>query len=528
MTSISSDNSSRSLPGSHGLDVTTEQGIVRGWRGSVSNHWTAIPYANELTTTRDFFSLPTAPTTYPGGFLDANRHRRGSRHTLSIAAPLGAGSESSATGSDSPSLSIPDAPLPVVVFIHGGRYEMGEADSMWYRGKNFARDNCVYVALNYRLRFEGFLPLADDHSVQKGTSAGQKTTQKTQFRGVEDIFCALDWIHRNIASFGGDPDNVTLMGQSAGGGLTHWVLSDPRSEGLAHRGICLSMGLPREGWSGRVKTARKVLGGPLTMEHVSSLSREELRSAYDAFATKFSSDCAVGPYPWDPVQLRTVPMIMGSMRDEFVRVPFAAKWDEKHSSRNPLTRLAARAVALYAAKALGMGTGVASKSTMAKRVRRIRAYYRHERKEPLFRPLGHLIGDATIRRFVIAALDAQGAKAPTWAYEFHGGDSTVAFGTHHKEADAQHCGDLPLVFDDVKSVPDSVREFCGTNAPKRLQPLASRFHQLVVDFAHGREPDWPQYDPDGERLTKLFDMNDGSESVASDPLRKVRHFFPVR
>ncbi len=125
------------------LDVITEQGTVRGWRGAVADHWTAIPYANELNTTRDLFSPPSAPATYEGGALLADRNRRGSRHTLSVATPIGA--------------CHTDATRPVIVFIHGGRYEMGEADSMWYRGANFARDNCVYVAINYRLRFEGFL-----------------------------------------------------------------------------------------------------------------------------------------------------------------------------------------------------------------------------------------------------------------------------------------------------------------------------------------------------------------------------------
>ena len=538
------------------LDVPTEQGTVRGWRGSIARHWTAVPYANDLTTSEDFFSPPSAPGPYSNDFLEASRHRLGSRHTLSIAAPLDAGSLAPVTEADASSTnsnsstsstsSTSDAPLPVVVFIHGGRYEMGEADSLWFRGRNFARDNCVYVSLNYRLRFEGFLPLADEPAAPAQTVAGVKTSthvsegsglqqpnefpptqfQPTQFRGVEDIFFALHWIHRNIAGFGGDPHNVTLMGQSAGGALTHCVLSDPRSEGLAHRGVCLSMALPRQGWPDRVQTARRVLGGSLTLEHLSTLNRAELKRAYDRFAARYFSDCAVGPYPWDPKQLRAVPMIMGSMRDEFVRFPFATKWDEKLSSRNPFTKFVARSVILGAAKALGMGSSVASKPTMAGLIRQLRSYYRQERTQRPYRPLGHLIGDSTVRRFVVAALEAQGPMAPTWAYEFHSGDGPVPAGAHHKDADAQHCGDLPLVFDDVESAPDFVRDFCGANAAERLRPLATRFHQVVVDFAHGRNPDWPQYDPSDGRLTKLFDMNDGTEAVASDPWREVRRFFP--
>ncbi|WP_426706732.1 carboxylesterase family protein [Corynebacterium auriscanis] len=489
------------------LDIATEQGTVRGWRGEVADHWTAVPYANDLATTADLFSLPTAPSPYPDGLLIADRSRRGSRHTLSIASPAGA--------------SLSDAARPVVVFIHGGRYEMGEADSLWYRGSNFARDNCVYVAVNYRLRFEGFLPLADEPDVAQ-------SQRRPIYRGVEDIFCALQWVQRNIASFGGDPSNVTLMGQSAGGALTHWVLSDPRSQGLVHRGVCLSMGLPRTGWPERVDMARKVLGGPLTMDYLGSLNRQQVKSAYEGFAAKYPSDCAVGPFPWDPTALRDLPMIMGSMRDEFVRTPIATKWDPYFTSKNPAKRLVARAVAVLVAKTMGLGIGVASKTNWRALTHDLRAYYRYESGEQPFRPIGHMVGDSTIRRFVSAALEARG-DAPTWAYEFHSGSGVPSQHSpeqYCKDSDAQHCGDLPLVFDDLTTEPESVEGFCGKDAPARLQPLATRFHNIVVDFAHGKDPDWPRYQPHGERLTKLFDMSDCSESVASDPLREVRRLFP--
>lgn len=510
-----STTSASSISPDH-LDVTTEQGTVRGWRGAVADHWTAIPYANELNTTRDLFSPPSAPATYEGGALLADRNRRGSRHTLSVATPIGA--------------CHTDATRPVIVFIHGGRYEMGEADSMWYRGANFARDNCVYVAINYRLRFEGFLPLADEESTSvtghTDVPAQSEHSKETAFRGLEDIFHALEWVQKNIARFGGDPHNVTLMGQSAGGALTHVVLSDPRSKGLVHRGVCLSMGLPRAGWPTRIEFARKVLGGPLTLDHVSGLSQSDVKDAYDTFAAKYPADCAVGPYPWDPSRLRDVPMIMGSMRDEFVRTPIAARWDRLGLEGNPVQKLMAKAVTLVAAQTMGLGAGVASKTNWLALPKAVSEYRRYSRNEKLFRPLGHIVGDSTIRRFVTAALDARDSHAPTWAYEFHSSAEIATPGAHHRESDAQHCGDLPLVFDDLGSVTESVEEFCGEDAQQRLQPLATRFHQVVVDFAHGKEPDWPRYESDGEKLTKLFDMNDCSESVASDTLREVRRFFP--
>lgn len=520
MTSPSSQGPVSSVPHTPDttdvLDVLTKQGTIRGWRGNVADHWTAIPYANDLNSSHELFLPPSAPHPLPGGFLLTDRNRKGTRHTLSVATPHGASST--------------DATLPIVVFIHGGRYEMGEADSMWYRGENFARDNCVYVAINYRLRFEGFLPLVDEDpeptSGDKGAPDPDEPQGETTFRAVEDIFYALRWVQDNIAQFGGDPTNVTLMGQSAGAALTHWVLSDPRSEGLVHRGVCLSMGLPRTGWPSRIKAARKALGGPLTLDQVSGLSRKQLKSAYEDFAAEYPTDCAVGPYPWDPARVRDIPMIIGSMRDEFVRTPVATKWDKAGASDKRSQRIAARAFTLLAAQTMGLGAGAASKPKRSNLPQAMRAYRQYIRSEKPFRPLGHIVGDSTIRRFVAAALEARKPGAMTWAYEFHSSSGEVAPGTHHKESDAQHCGDLPLVFDDLSSVADRVKEFCGQGAEERLQPLATRFHQIIVNFAHGKNPDWPQYDPNGERLTKLFDMNDCSESVASDPLRQVRRFFP--
>jgi carboxylesterase type B len=108
------------------------------------------------------------------------------------------------------------AGLPVMVWIHGGMFEVGSGAS--YDGSRFARDGVVCVTLNYRVGAEGFLYLGDG----------------TANLGLLDQVAALEWVRENIAAFGGDSENVTIFGQSAGANPL-WALwstercSPPRS-----------------------------------------------------------------------------------------------------------------------------------------------------------------------------------------------------------------------------------------------------------------------------------------------------------
>ncbi len=113
------------------------------------------------------------------------------------------------------------AGCPVMVWIPGGGFEsrMGAHD-----GSRFARDGIVCVTINYRPAAEGFLYL------------GEGNTN----RGLLDQVAALEWVQANIAAFGGDPGNVTIFGESAGGMSVGMLLSMPRADGLFRRAIAQS------------------------------------------------------------------------------------------------------------------------------------------------------------------------------------------------------------------------------------------------------------------------------------------------
>ncbi|MEU0695618.1 carboxylesterase family protein [Streptomyces niveus] len=116
------------------------------------------------------------------------------------------------------------AALPVMVFVHGGGFVAGSTRSALYDGTGFARDGVVLVTLNYRLGIGGFLDIP-------GAPAN---------RGLLDVVAALRWVRENIAAFGGDPDNVTLFGQSAGATVVGGVLATPEATGLFRRAIVQS------------------------------------------------------------------------------------------------------------------------------------------------------------------------------------------------------------------------------------------------------------------------------------------------
>jgi para-nitrobenzyl esterase len=113
---------------------------------------------------------------------------------------------------------------PVMVWIHGGAFVIGTKDASVHDGSAFAKSGVVCVAINYRLGIDGFLPIP-----------GVPTNL-----GLRDMIFALEWVKRNIAAFGGDPDNVTAFAESAGGMALSDLVTSPLAKGLFKRAIIQS------------------------------------------------------------------------------------------------------------------------------------------------------------------------------------------------------------------------------------------------------------------------------------------------
>ncbi len=116
--------------------------------------------------------------------------------------------------------------LPVMVWLHGGAFLGGTSDALSYDGAGLARAGVVVVTVNYRVGYEGFGWVSDAPAN----------------RGILDQLAALHWVHNNIAAFGGDPDNLTIFGESAGGTSVATLLGGSAGTGLFRRAIAQSVG----------------------------------------------------------------------------------------------------------------------------------------------------------------------------------------------------------------------------------------------------------------------------------------------
>jgi para-nitrobenzyl esterase len=218
------------------LEITTELGTVRGTESAVEG-------------VRAFLDMPFAAA--PSG---ENRWREPQPRepydgTLDATSPAPScpQPEDSALGaltpippSDEDCLSVnvwapTDAEgLPVMFWIHGGGLGSGSASQDYYIGDDLAAEGAVVVSANYRLGPFGFLATEQLAEESEDGSFGNY--------GLADQQAALEWVQANVTRFGGDPDNVTIFGESAGGGSVCGHLASPASEGLFHRAIIQSGG----------------------------------------------------------------------------------------------------------------------------------------------------------------------------------------------------------------------------------------------------------------------------------------------
>ena len=218
------------------LEITTELGVVRGTDSAIDGvrAFLTLPYAAEPTGENRW--RPPQPREPYDGSLDAT--------TPGGSCPQDVGSSTArfttipTPGEDCLSLNVwapADADgLPVMFWVYGGGLRAGSAHQPYYVGDDLAAEGVVVVSANYRLGAFGFL--ATDELADEGDDGSYGNY------GLADQAAALEWVQSNIAAFGGDPDNVTIFGESAGGGSVCAHLASPMSEGLFDRAIIESGG----------------------------------------------------------------------------------------------------------------------------------------------------------------------------------------------------------------------------------------------------------------------------------------------
>jgi para-nitrobenzyl esterase len=162
----------------------------------------------------------------------------------------------------------PDEKLPVLVYVPGGAFTGGSGDVKVYNGEGLAQKGVIVVTINYRVGVLGFLALKELTAESPDSSSGNY--------GLLDQVAALSWVKRNIQAFGGDPENVTVSGQSAGAQSVYFLTASPLAKGLFQRAIAES-----SPYSSRRRTLSREIAektGQHLMDTLGVKSLKELRT----------------------------------------------------------------------------------------------------------------------------------------------------------------------------------------------------------------------------------------------------------
>jgi para-nitrobenzyl esterase len=219
--------------------------------------------------------------------------------------------------------ALDNRPRPVMVWMHGGGFSAGSGNYLLYDGTNLAKkEDVVVVSVNHRLNIFGFLHLAD--------IGGDKWAQSTNV-GVQDLVASLEWVRDNIENFGGDPDRVTIFGQSGGGGKTTTLMAMPSASGLFHRSIAQSGSTFRGTTASDASAGAEQLLAKLglrtnQLDRLQTLDFRQIQDAY--YSQPRIPRLGTGPvidgkilprHPWDPTApsySASVPLMVGSTETE--------------------------------------------------------------------------------------------------------------------------------------------------------------------------------------------------------------------
>jgi para-nitrobenzyl esterase len=369
---------------------------------------------------------------------------------------------------------------PVMVWIHGGAFRFGSGSARFYDGGDFAKDGVILVSINYRLGALGFF-------AHPALTRAEAPNAALGNYGIMDQLAALRWVKRNISAFGGDPGNVTVFGESAGGVSVLTLLSLPSAPGLFARAIVESGGgwetqrtLADEEKKGVALAAGAGLGADATPDQLRALPAEALLNAPMSIA-------GVGPFldgrfikegftrAFAGGREAGVPLIIGSNSDEaslmkLFNIPASAV----------TSRMTADVRSLYSGSDDVVGPQVFTDSVMGAPARWIAAQ--------------------------------ASAGAPSFLYHF----SYVPTLRRNSVPGAAHGSEIPFVFGSWPSVFDNL-------ASPDDHAMEALVHACWVAFAKTSKPacggmTWPAYTPANDTL-----MEFGEKSGPETGFRKAQY-----
>ncbi len=372
---------------------------------------------------------------------------------------------------------------PVMVWIHGGGFEMGSGSSPLYHGEAFARSGVVLVTLNYRLGALGFLELGGLDPAYAGSGN----------LGLLDQVAALEWVRSNAAAFGGDPDDVTIFGESAGGMSVSLLMAMPRARGLFHRAIAQS---------GAAAAGRDPADA--RADATAFLAEAGLDSVQDAVDADVTTLLAAHAR-MSAARMADPEAAVRAHGNPLAFLPFRPVADGGEVPADPLAAIAggaAAGVALVTGTTLEewklfalMAPPVTDEAALLDRLALLcdrpaeaLAAYRAELPDASLSDLEcAVLTDVVFRVPASDLADAHAPHAPVHQYRWDW-SSPVGGGM----IGASHAIEIPFVFDLVED--QRLHVFVGPEAPK---PLARAVHEAWVTFATTGTPaadglpDWP-------------------------------------
>ena len=394
---------------------------------------------------------------------------------------------------------------PVFVYFHGGAFNNGSVTSNLYDGVRLSRrGDLVVVTVNHRLNGFGFLYLGDLGGPEFADSGNA---------GMLDLVLSLQWVHDNIAEFGGDPGNVTISGQSGGGNKCTTLMAMPAAHGLFHRVWGMSgnqiVGRPRADATADARVVLAALGlTPDRLDEIKTVPMAKLITAMRGGTWVPVMDGRALPrdpfFPDAPPISADVPMVVGNTHDETTYLMgrgdpavFKLTWETLPGH-------------------LGRKRRSSTSATCRPRI----SSHSYRQLYPSYTPSDVYFAATTAAApwpgALISASRRARQGAPTWAYNLVW--QTPIDGGKWK---APHTLDIPLIFDNV------VYGANETGGGADAQRMADVVSATLVAFARTGNPnnpaipEWPRYNLE-ERPTLLFGL---PSRVENDPRGAERKFW---